>query len=52
MLDSSPNAQKAFELTKLQELTRQQEIQREIHQVIFCCIGYHTIFLLDESETN
>ncbi|KAK2195945.1 bifunctional ATPase [Babesia duncani] len=33
MLDSSPNAQKAFELTKLQELTRQQEIQREIHQM-------------------
>ncbi|GFE52793.1 AAA family protein [Babesia ovis] len=33
MLDSSPNAQKAFELTKLQEMTRQQEIQKEIQQM-------------------
>ncbi|KAK1444356.1 ATP-ase like protein [Babesia gibsoni] len=33
MLDSSPNAQKAFELTKMQEITRQQEIQREIQQM-------------------
>ncbi|ORM42188.1 ATPase family AAA domain-containing protein 3-B [Babesia sp. Xinjiang] len=33
MLDSSPNANKAFELTKLQELTRQQEIQKEIQQM-------------------
>ncbi|CDR96366.1 ATPase, AAA family protein, putative [Babesia bigemina] len=33
MLDSSPNAHKAFELTKLQELTRQQEIQKEIQQM-------------------
>ncbi|GIX62101.1 ATPase, AAA family protein [Babesia caballi] len=33
MLDSSPNAQKAFELTKMQEITRQQEIQKEIQQM-------------------
>ncbi|EKX73224.1 ATPase, AAA family domain containing protein [Theileria equi strain WA] len=33
MLDSSPNAQKAFELTRLQELTRQQEIKKEIEQM-------------------
>lgn len=32
-LDSSPNAQKAFEVIKLQELTRQKEIQKEIEQV-------------------
>eukprot|EP00371_Babesia_bovis_P002626 XP_001611273.1 ATPase, AAA family protein [Babesia bovis T2Bo] len=33
MLDSSPNAQKAFELTKMQEMTRQHEIQKEIQQM-------------------
>ncbi|XP_955399.1 AAA family ATPase, putative [Theileria annulata] len=33
MLDSSPNAQKAFELTKLQEMTKQQELQMQIEQM-------------------
>ncbi|UKK01057.2 hypothetical protein MACK_001870 [Theileria orientalis] len=33
MLDSSPNAQKAFELTKMQEMTKQQEIQMQIEQM-------------------
>eukprot|EP00375_Theileria_parva_P000158 XP_762827.1 AAA family ATPase [Theileria parva strain Muguga] len=33
MLDSSPNSQKAFELTKLQEMTKQQELQMQIEQM-------------------
>lgn len=31
-LDSSPNAQKAFEIIKLQETTRQKELERDIEQ--------------------
>lgn len=31
-LDSSPNAQKAFEIIKLQEKTRQKELERDIEQ--------------------
>ncbi|KAH8739211.1 26S proteosome regulatory subunit [Cryptosporidium ryanae] len=31
-LDSSPNAQKAFEVIKLQERTRQKELEREIEE--------------------
>merc|ERR1719265_1346102 len=31
-LGQSPNAQKAFELTKMQELTKQKEVQAEIEQ--------------------
>lgn len=40
-LDASPNARMAFELTKLQELTRQQEIQREIQQVTKKIFSYN-----------
>ncbi len=32
-LDSSPNAMKAFEITKLQESTRQKELELELQQV-------------------
>ncbi|KAL8437362.1 hypothetical protein ACSSS7_000957 [Eimeria intestinalis] len=32
-LDSSPNAARAFEVIKLQELTKQKELQREMEQV-------------------
>lgn len=31
-LDSSPNAARAFEVIKLQELTKQKELQRDMEQ--------------------
>lgn len=32
-LDASPNAARAFEVTKLQELTRQKELEKEMEQI-------------------
>ena len=43
-LDSSPNAARAFEVIKLQEMTKQKELQKEMEQVgsvqLFICYVY------------
>lgn len=47
-LDTSPNAGRAFEITKLQEITKQKELQKDIEQ--FAVAKAHA--LADRSKTD